>query len=266
MDRAGAITGEDSKVLARWIALVPRKPVPGKLRVVFFHHPVPGDLGDHAGGGDAQADCIALDDRRVRDRERMHRQPVDQRVVRPAARGRRTARRIASWVARRMLSRSTSPADNAAHAQTTRGVARQFAVDRLPPSRGQFLGVVQVPVRKAFGQDDRRRHDGSRQRTASGLVDARDQPCRARFAQPRFVFQMRSRRPGRGRGVAASGPRAALLRLAHGHGLLALATAQVIELGAPGGALPFQPRSWRCGANESGKRVRRPRRRKCGGP
>lgn len=236
MDWARAITGEDSKVLAGWIALVPRKPVPGKLRVVFFHHPVPGDLGDHAGRGDAQADCIALDNRRVRDRKRMHRQPVDQRVVRRPREGEDSPAHRLMCGAEDVESVHLAGGQRSACPDDIRR-ARQFAVDRFPPSRGQFLRVVQVPVLKAFGQDDRCRHDGSRQRTASGFINARDEPCHPRFAQPVLIFQMRSRRPGRGSGSRHRDPRAALLGLAHRHGLLALATAQVIELGAPRGAL-----------------------------
>ena len=77
MDRARAIAGEDSKVLARRIAFVPGKSVGGELRVERLHHPVAGHLGDHARRRDAQADAVAIDDGRVRDREWMHGQAID---------------------------------------------------------------------------------------------------------------------------------------------------------------------------------------------
>ena len=52
-----------------------------KLRAKVTHHPVARDLGNHAGGSDAQADAITLDDRGLRKRKWDDRQPVDQDVV-----------------------------------------------------------------------------------------------------------------------------------------------------------------------------------------
>jgi len=53
-----------------------------KLRAKVTHHSVPCDLGDNAGGGDAQAEAIAVDDRGLRKWKRNHGQAVDQNVVR----------------------------------------------------------------------------------------------------------------------------------------------------------------------------------------
>jgi hypothetical protein len=53
----------------------------GKLSAKVTHHPIACDLGDDAGGSDAQADAIAVDDGRLRKWKRDHRQPVDQYVV-----------------------------------------------------------------------------------------------------------------------------------------------------------------------------------------
>ncbi len=52
-----------------------------KLCAKVTHHPVPHDLGDHAGGSDAQTDAITVDDSRLRKWKRDHRQPVNQDVV-----------------------------------------------------------------------------------------------------------------------------------------------------------------------------------------
>jgi hypothetical protein len=52
-----------------------------KLRAKVTHHPVASDLGDYAGGSDAQADAITVDDCGLRKRKRDYRQPVDQDVV-----------------------------------------------------------------------------------------------------------------------------------------------------------------------------------------
>jgi hypothetical protein len=53
-----------------------------KLRAKVTHHPVARDLGDHAGGSDAQADAITVDNGRLRKRKWDHRQAVDQDVLR----------------------------------------------------------------------------------------------------------------------------------------------------------------------------------------
>jgi len=41
-----------------------------ELRAKVTHHPVARYLGDHAGSSDAQTDAVAVDDGRLRNRER----------------------------------------------------------------------------------------------------------------------------------------------------------------------------------------------------
>jgi hypothetical protein len=53
-----------------------------ELSAKVTHHPVARDLGDHARGGDAQADAITIDDRCLRNWKRDHGQTIDQDVVR----------------------------------------------------------------------------------------------------------------------------------------------------------------------------------------
>jgi len=53
----------------------------GELSAKVTHQPVARHLGDDAGGSDAQANAIAVDDGRLRKWKRDHRQPVDQDVV-----------------------------------------------------------------------------------------------------------------------------------------------------------------------------------------
>ena len=53
----------------------------GESRAKVTHHPVARDLGDHAGGSDAQADAINVDDCRLRQRKRNYGEPIDQDVV-----------------------------------------------------------------------------------------------------------------------------------------------------------------------------------------
>jgi hypothetical protein len=52
-----------------------------ELRAKVTHHPVACHLGDHAGRSDAQANAIAVDNRRLRKRKRDHRQSVNQDVI-----------------------------------------------------------------------------------------------------------------------------------------------------------------------------------------
>ena len=53
-----------------------------ELRAKVTHHPVAGDLRDHACGGDAQTDAITIDNCRLRKWKRNDRQTIDQNVVR----------------------------------------------------------------------------------------------------------------------------------------------------------------------------------------
>ena len=48
-----------------------------ELSAKVTHHAIPRYLGDHAGGSDAQADAVTIDDRRLRERKWDHRQPID---------------------------------------------------------------------------------------------------------------------------------------------------------------------------------------------
>jgi len=41
-----------------------------ELGAKVTHHPVPRDLGDHASSSNAQTDAVAVDDGRLRNRER----------------------------------------------------------------------------------------------------------------------------------------------------------------------------------------------------
>jgi len=52
-----------------------------KLSAKVTHHPVASDLGDHAGGSDAQADAITVDDGGLPKWKWDHRQAVNQHVV-----------------------------------------------------------------------------------------------------------------------------------------------------------------------------------------
>jgi hypothetical protein len=65
----------------RAIAFVLAEAILRKTGAEVTHHRVSRYLGDHAGGGDAQADAIAIYDCSLGNRERENRQSVDQNVV-----------------------------------------------------------------------------------------------------------------------------------------------------------------------------------------
>ena len=53
-----------------------------KLRAEFSHHRIARHLCDHARGRDAQAEAVAIDDCRLRDRKRINGKTVDEHVLR----------------------------------------------------------------------------------------------------------------------------------------------------------------------------------------
>ena len=70
-------------MLAGRIALVSGKSVRREPRVPFFHDPIARDLGDDAGRGDTQADGVTFYQGGMRNGERLHRQAIDECMVRP---------------------------------------------------------------------------------------------------------------------------------------------------------------------------------------
>jgi len=64
------------------VAFVLAETILWELRAKVTHHPVAGDLRDHACRGDAQTDAIAIDNCRLRKWKRDHRQTINQDVVR----------------------------------------------------------------------------------------------------------------------------------------------------------------------------------------
>src|SRR5438046_5461248 len=63
------------------VAFVLAETILRELSAKVTHHPVTRNLGDHAGGRDAHADAITIDDRRLRKRKRGYGQPIDQDVL-----------------------------------------------------------------------------------------------------------------------------------------------------------------------------------------
>lgn len=69
------------QVQFRAVAFVLAKTIFGKACAEVAHNRVAGDLGNHTGGGNAEAEAIAIDDRRLRQGERKNRETVDEDMV-----------------------------------------------------------------------------------------------------------------------------------------------------------------------------------------
>jgi hypothetical protein len=65
----------------RAVAFVLAEAIFRKARAEVAHNRVARHLGNHTGRGNAQAEAIAIDDCRLRERERENGKPVDEDVV-----------------------------------------------------------------------------------------------------------------------------------------------------------------------------------------
>ena len=75
------------QVQFRAVTFVLAEAIFGKARAEVAHNRVAGDFGDHTGGGNAEAEAIAIDDRRLRQREGENRETVDERMLGLEAQG-----------------------------------------------------------------------------------------------------------------------------------------------------------------------------------
>ena len=82
MDRARAEFMELQKMQFCSVTFVLAETILRKLRAKVTHDPVSRDLRDHACGGDAQADAIAVDNCCLRKWKRNDRQTIYQNVIR----------------------------------------------------------------------------------------------------------------------------------------------------------------------------------------
>jgi hypothetical protein len=153
-----------------------------KLRAKVTHDPVARYLGDHAGGSDAQADTITVDDGRLRKWKRDHRQSVDQDVLRRLDQGfdGHAHGPVAS-------AQNIDPIDldgvNNTDSPSDFGISGQFAVDFLTQFRRQLFGIVQATMAKFFRENYRSGDNRTRQRTTPSFInpgDLRD-PSGAQF-------------------------------------------------------------------------------------
>ena len=129
------------QVQFRAVAFVLAEAILGKARAEVAHNRVARDFGNHAGGGNAQAEAIAIDNCGLRKRKGENGQAVDEDMVGPEAqRFEGDAHRFvrcAQDIDRIDLNRidnSDRPRD--------RAVADQFVIDLFAPLGEKLLGIV----------------------------------------------------------------------------------------------------------------------------
>jgi hypothetical protein len=162
-----------------------------ELSAKVTHDPVTRNLGDHAGGSDAHADAIAIDDGCLRKWKRNHGQPINQDVI-----GRVDYcfdREAHGAMAR---AQNVDPIDfdgiNDTNSPSDFGISRQFAIDFLAQFGQELFGIIQAAMTEFFGKNYRGGHHWTGQGAATGFVN----PGNARNpGGPQFLFVTKSAAP-----------------------------------------------------------------------
>jgi hypothetical protein len=155
------------------------------------HHPVAGNLRDHACRGDAQTDAIAIDNCRLRKWKRNYWQTINQNVVwRFEQRFDREAHRT---VAR---AQNVNPVDlnriDNADGPPDFGIRNELAIDVFAQFRCELFGIVETTMPKFFGKNRRSGNDWPGQRSTSRFVNS----CNARNScDAEFFFVAKSAPP-----------------------------------------------------------------------
>lgn len=176
VDGARAMLFESGLVGGGAVAFVLGETVFGPLFVVFAHEAIAGDLGEDAGGGDAVALGVALNDGGLGRGERGHKASVHQRVGRGRVElGEGGVHRAVGGLEDIDVvdERRVDDADAEMDLRFRVNGGEKFLTDFL----GELLRVVesQEGFREAFGdplnrQHRRRRHNRTGERAAPGFV------------------------------------------------------------------------------------------------
>ncbi len=142
----------------------------GELSAKVTHHPVARDLGDDAGGSDAQADAIAVDDGRLRKWKRDDGQPIDQSVIWRFDQG--FDRQTHGAMAR---AQDVDPIDldgiNNGDSPSDFGIRDQVAINLSAQFRRELFRIVQATMTEFFGKNHCGCDDWTRQCTAARFVN-----------------------------------------------------------------------------------------------
>ena len=155
----------------------------GELSAKVTHQPVARDLGDDAGGSDAQADAIAVDDGRLRKGKRDDGQPVDQSVIRRFDQG--FDRQTHGAVAR---AQNVDPIDldgiNNTDSPSDFGIRDQVAINLFAQFRRELFGIVQATMTEFF----RKNHSGGDDWSCQGAAASFINPGNARDSDGAELF------------------------------------------------------------------------------
>lgn len=155
------------------IALVAGKAILRKAGVEFEHDAVAGDLGDDAGGGDAEAEGVTADNGGVGHGQTGDGQTVHQGVAgRPAERVQGTGHRQVCGAEDVEAVDFVRPGGGDRPADIR--VGGEGGVQAFAAARCEFLGVVESGQGDVVGKDDGGGDDGSGEGPASGFINAGD--------------------------------------------------------------------------------------------
>jgi hypothetical protein len=132
-----------------------------KVSAKVTHHPVARDLGDYAGGGNAQADAIAVDDRRLRKRKRNHRQAIDQNVIRLLNQGFNRQAHGAVTRAQNVDPIYLNRINNA-HSPSNLGIRDEFGTDLFAQFGRKLFRIIQSTMPEFFRKNHCSRDDWTR--------------------------------------------------------------------------------------------------------
>jgi hypothetical protein len=155
------------------VAFVLAEAILGELSAKVTHHPVARHLGDDAGGSDAQADAIAVDDGRLRKWKRDDGQPIDQSVIWRFDQG--FDRQTHGAMAR---AQDVDPIDldgiNNGDSPSDFGSRDQVAINLLAQFRRELFRIVQASMAEFFGKNHCGCDDWTRQCPAARFVNPRN--------------------------------------------------------------------------------------------
>lgn len=157
----------------RAVALVLAEAILGKAGAEVAHDRVAGDFGNDTGGGNGEAEAIAVDDGRLGKGKRKNGKAIDEHMVGlKAERFDGGAHRLVSGaenIDRINLQRiddSNGPGDGL--------VGDQFVIDFFTAFGEKLFRIVELAMAKFFGEDYCGRYDGACERAAARLIDAGD--------------------------------------------------------------------------------------------
>src|SRR4030095_10866365 len=162
---------ESHQVQLGSVTFVLAKAILWELGAKVTHHPVARYLGDHTGGGDAQAKTVAINDRSLWQRKGNNGQPIDQNVIGRIHQGRDRDAHRSMARAQDVDAIDLDGIDNADRPSDLR-IGHQIQIYFLAQFRRKLFGIVQATMTKFFRENYCRGHDRTCQRAASSFIDA----------------------------------------------------------------------------------------------